>query len=223
MLLIKRVSRLYKQRRVRKRTYFIVISPIPESSAMVRKSCQNSILGSIAKPRTSECGEPEPTPGMLSGKGPSDDLDPAFLITKGEVSSRSRLWMDGADKLEACDCILLCARDCGSEVVLCVPGSSDSSSISKSMCWRSEDPVARCDGSGGTCSPEKRRDTGRYESLRGRMRRNGIDAKVKQQVPSANSKRNRPVSPLKMIVDTVDQKRALRPKAARGNAVADPR
>ena len=59
--------------------------------------------------------------------------------------------------------------------------------------------------------------------MRGRMRRNGIDAKVKQQVPSANSKRNRPVSPLKMIVDTVDQKRALRPKAARGNAVADPR
>lgn len=43
------------------------------------------------------------------------------------------------------------------------------------------------------------------------------------QVPIASKRRNRPVSSLKMIADMVDQKKALRPKAARGNAVAVPR
>lgn len=43
------------------------------------------------------------------------------------------------------------------------------------------------------------------------------------QVPIASKRRNRPVSSLKMTADMVDQKNALRPKAAKGNAVAVPR
>lgn len=46
---------------------------------------------------------------------------------------------------------------------------------------------------------------------------------VKAKVPSASNRRNRPVSSLKAKDDTVDQKKALNPKAARGNAVAVPR
>lgn len=43
------------------------------------------------------------------------------------------------------------------------------------------------------------------------------------EVPSARRRRKRPVSSLKARLDTVDQKKALSPKAARGNAVAVPR
>ena len=55
------------------------------------------------------------------------------------------------------------------------------------------------------------------------IRRKGIETIVKKNVPSANSKRNRPVSSWKIRDDIVDQKNALRPKAASGKAVAVPR
>lgn len=42
-------------------------------------------------------------------------------------------------------------------------------------------------------------------------------------MPSAKSRRKRPVSSLKAKVDTLDQNKALSPKAASGNAVAVPR
>jgi hypothetical protein len=61
-----------------------------------------------------------------------------------------------------------------------------------------------------------------YGSL-ARMRRNGIEQKDKIEVPSARSKRKRPVSSLKMRVEMLDQNSALRPKAANGKAVAVPR
>ena len=51
----------------------------------------------------------------------------------------------------------------------------------------------------------------------------GVDTKDKIEVPRASRRRNAPVSSLKAIVDTVDQKKALRPNAARGKAVAVPR
>jgi hypothetical protein len=44
-----------------------------------------------------------------------------------------------------------------------------------------------------------------------------------KKVPRAKRRRNLPVSSLKIIADTLDQKKALRPNAARGNAVAVPR
>jgi hypothetical protein len=50
-----------------------------------------------------------------------------------------------------------------------------------------------------------------------------MEMMFKQKVPSASNRRNRPVSSLKAMVETVDQKNALNPKAARGNAVAVPR
>lgn len=51
----------------------------------------------------------------------------------------------------------------------------------------------------------------------------GMDTRFRMQVPIASKRRNRPVSSLKMTADMVDQKNALRPKAAKGNAVAVPR
>lgn len=66
-------------------------------------------------------------------------------------------------------------------------------------------------------------ESGEYGSLTGMTRRNGIEMRVKEKVPSANRRRNRPVSSLKMAVDSVDQKNALKPKDAKGNAVAVPR
>lgn len=59
--------------------------------------------------------------------------------------------------------------------------------------------------------------------MTGMIRRNGIEMRFKKKVPSANSRRNRPVSSLKMAVDNEDQKKALKPKAAKGKAVAVPR
>lgn len=55
------------------------------------------------------------------------------------------------------------------------------------------------------------------------IRRKGIETRVKKNAPSANSKRNRPVSSWKISEDIVDQKNALRPNAANGKAVAVPR
>jgi hypothetical protein len=56
-----------------------------------------------------------------------------------------------------------------------------------------------------------------------KIRIKGVDTKDSIEVPSASRRRNAPVSSLKARVDTVDQKKALRPNAARGKAVAVPR
>lgn len=66
-------------------------------------------------------------------------------------------------------------------------------------------------------------DKGWYGPRGGRTRRNGIATRFKKKVPRAKRRRNFPVSSLKITADTVDQKKALRPNAARGNAVAVPR
>jgi hypothetical protein len=52
---------------------------------------------------------------------------------------------------------------------------------------------------------------------------NGTERKFRREVPTASKRRKRPTSPWNRIADVVDQKKALRPKAARGNAVAVPR
>lgn len=57
----------------------------------------------------------------------------------------------------------------------------------------------------------------------GRIRRNGIETKERTEVPTASRSKKRPVSPLKTMVETLDQNKALNPKAANGNAVAVPR
>lgn len=61
-----------------------------------------------------------------------------------------------------------------------------------------------------------------YGSL-ARIRRKGIEQKDKTEVPSAKSKRKRPVSSLKRSVEMLDQNSALSPNAASGKAVAVPR
>lgn len=125
------------------------------------------------------------------------------------------------DDDEADDGDLPCAGYCESKLFLCVPGSFDCSSIS--MYWKSEDPTARRDSPDRARSPEGRRATGVYGPPKGSIRRNGIDVRVRTKVPRASNKRKRPVSPLKKTEETDDQKKALRPRAARGNAVAVPR
>lgn len=70
---------------------------------------------------------------------------------------------------------------------------------------------------------ELEEDTGTYGSVGGMRRRKGIEMRVSTKVPNASSNRNRPVSSLKISDDMVDQKNALNPKAASGNAVAVPR
>lgn len=51
----------------------------------------------------------------------------------------------------------------------------------------------------------------------------GVEKRLIREVPRASMRRNRPVSPWNRTADIVDQKKALRPNAARGNAVAVPR
>jgi hypothetical protein len=51
----------------------------------------------------------------------------------------------------------------------------------------------------------------------------GVEKRLIRDVPKASMRRNRPVSPWNRTADIVDQKKALRPNAARGNAVAVPR
>ena len=115
------------------------------------------------------------------------------------------------------DCDRPRAEGCGSRVEeLCVPGSSDSPRSGEC----SEDLVRRS-RLVSTLDPDE--ESGEYGSLTGMTRRNGIEMRVKEKVPSANRRRNRPVSSLKMAVDSVDQKNALKPKDAKGNAVAVPR
>lgn len=50
-----------------------------------------------------------------------------------------------------------------------------------------------------------------------------MEQNARIDVPRASRRRKRPVSSLKMNVDTFDQKSALSPNAASGNAVAVPR
>ena len=50
-----------------------------------------------------------------------------------------------------------------------------------------------------------------------------MDTRFRADVPIASSRRKSPVSSLNRIDERVDQKKALKPKAARGNAVAVPR
>jgi hypothetical protein len=52
---------------------------------------------------------------------------------------------------------------------------------------------------------------------------NGTERKFRRDVPTASKRRKRPTSPWNRIADVVDQKKALRPNAAKGNAVAVPR
>jgi hypothetical protein len=52
---------------------------------------------------------------------------------------------------------------------------------------------------------------------------NGTERKFRREVPTASKRRKRPTSPWNRIVDVVDQKKALSPNAAKGNAVAVPR
>jgi hypothetical protein len=47
--------------------------------------------------------------------------------------------------------------------------------------------------------------------------------RIRPEVPLARSMRKPLVSPGKKMAPTVEKKKALRPKAASGNAVADPR
>lgn len=82
-------------------TYFMVIRPMPERRVMIRKSCQNSVLDSKAKPRTSGCGESELVSGRTTSSPDSSDLSPDFG-TNEQVSSRPSLGI--ADRpSDACD------------------------------------------------------------------------------------------------------------------------
>jgi hypothetical protein len=62
-----------------------------------------------------------------------------------------------------------------------------------------------------------------YDSVGGMIRRKGMEMRFRRQVPRANRRRNLPISSLKIKDETLDQKKALRPKAAKGKAVAVPR
>lgn len=202
----------------------MVINPIPESNAMVRKSCQNSTLGSIARPLISgvcESWPTSPTSDRVASssssllKEPLDGFDTCFEDTRDEVSSWSGFWgcVWGFDTV---DNDLACTGGCDSKaLVLCVPASSSSA------LWRKSVDLVLCslvDSTGlDGCK------IGKYGSLGGKIRSIGIETRFKIDVPRANNNKNRPVSSLKMSVETVDQKKALRPNAAKGNAVAVPR
>lgn len=78
----------------------------------------------------------------------------------------------------------------------------------------------------GLDSTERRADTGAYGPVAGggaKSRIKGKETRFMTEVPRDSRRRNRPASPLNKIADKVDQKKALSPNAARGNAVAVPR
>lgn len=57
----------------------------------------------------------------------------------------------------------------------------------------------------------------------GSSRRKKVDVKVITAVPTASKRRKWLVLSLKAMAERVEKKKALSPKAARGNAVAEPR
>lgn len=57
----------------------------------------------------------------------------------------------------------------------------------------------------------------------GSNRRKNVEKNVSTDVPTASSRRKWLVSSLNAIAASVEKKNALNPKAARGNAVAEPR
>lgn len=151
-----------------------------------------------------------------SGRESWDVLN-GTLGTREEVSLTSGLWLRAVG-FDAFDCDLVWPGGWESEIVyLCVPASSESSWPGRSsldLALRS-----RRDSTPG----DRSRPSDMYESTGGRIRRNGIEIRFRIQVPRANKRRKRPVSSLKRTLDIVDQKKALKPKAANGNAVAVPR
>lgn len=94
-----------------------------------------------------------------------------------------------------------------------------------------ESPILECSSvdlglRSGLDSTERRADTGAYGPVGGRgvkSRIKGKETRFMTEVPRDSRRRNRPGSPLNRTADNVDQKKALRPNAARGNAVAVPR
>jgi hypothetical protein len=66
-------------------------------------------------------------------------------------------------------------------------------------------------------------DKEEYDAEVGTMRIKINETRIIAAVPRDSSRRNWPISSLKARLDNVEKKKALRPKAARGNAVAVPR
>ena len=170
---------------------------------MVKKSCQNSTLRSMARPLMSVwCASMATSSRKSSSSVSKEGRGRSCLDTKVAVSSA---WPNALPwEFDATECDRACTGYCSCSKAVEPCRSESSSTVS-----RSPDSCAPC-------------GMDEYGSL-GRIRRNGIEAKDRIEVPRARSRRKRPVSSLKMRVDRLDQNSALSPKAAIGKAVAVPR
>ena len=199
----------------RNETHLIVIRPTPVSKPMRINNVQKSRRGSNANPLISKCGDWSLSTSECASisTGREEDFD-----MREEASVLSFLSSGvSVDDIRACAEVLSCTMFAKSRFLVGLPISSDFLWLLLAL----SPDLVRCNRLDSEKDPLSAEGTASY-GAGAMIRRKNHDTNTMENVPIARRSRKSEALSWAMIDERAEKKKALRPKPAKGNAVAVP-